>query len=59
MTTPSERLLPTEIEITPAMIEAGVKDYCMWRSEDEPDEIVRSIFISMVEFSPIFHKPRV
>lgn len=38
-----------EIEITPAMIEAGVEELCLYDSrEDTPDVAVRMIFEAMV-----------
>ena len=47
---------PTEMEITPAMIEAGVMDYCLWENGDRPELIVISIFQTMLEASRLSQK---
>lgn len=42
---------PTEIEITPAMIKAGVEEFCLWENGDRPTLIVESIFRQMASVS--------
>lgn len=39
----------SEIEVTPAMIEAGVEELCLYSSkEDSPEVAVRMIFEAMI-----------
>ena len=41
-----------EIEITPEMIKAGIEAYCLWERGDCAEEIVESIYQSMMASRP-------
>jgi len=47
-----ERQACAEIEITPAMVSAGVDEFCRYSLQDDPlDVIVEGIFTQMLAFS--------
>jgi hypothetical protein len=38
----------TDVEITPAMIEAGADALCLWEPDDSPSLVVQSVFAAML-----------
>ena len=46
---PRDRPTPTyEIEVTPAMITAGVKEFVLYRRDDDAEVIVENVFRAML-----------
>ena len=39
---------PTEIEVTPEMIEAGIREYCLFDFEDRAEWVVVAVYRAMV-----------